>query len=252
MQMLLETEETIAPGLGFAHFGPCHLIWLAVFFLFVVGSSLFYRKLNESGRRTMRLVLACAILADELLKMTVLLLGGNYLARYLPLHLCSVNIFLIAWHAAKPNQMLDNFLYTVCMPGALFPLLTPTWHTLPPTSLMHIHSFTVHILLATYPIVLLVGGDIRPNLRQLPKSLGLLAVLTFAAYGANLLFDTNFMFLMEAPEGTPLVWFEQMFGSHLVGFPVIISILLLVLYAPFLFGKRKPNAQALSKEKAPA
>lgn len=244
MSILLETEETIAPGLGFSPFGPVHLAWLAAFLLFAVAGSLFYRKLNPENRRKMRLALAVAVVADELLKMAVLFIGGNYMARYLPLHLCSVNIFLIAWHALRPNKTLDNFLYTVCLPGSLFPLFTPTWTALPPTNLMHIHSFTVHILLASYPIILLVGRDIRPNPRYLPKCLGLLGGLALIAYGANLIFDTNFMFLMEAPTGTPLMWFEEVCGNHLVGFPVIIAALLLVMYFPALVRSLKTRAAA--------
>ena len=244
MNFLLETEETIAPGLGFSPFGPCHLLWLAAFLAFTVLCCAVYRKLDVTGRQKMRFMLATAVVADELLKMAVLLIGGNYMARYLPLHLCSINIFLIVWHAVRPNRTLDNFLYTVCMPAAIFPLLTPTWHALPPTSLMHIHSFTVHILLATYPIILLVGRDIRPDPRYLHKCLGLLCGLALVAYGANLLFDTNFMFLMEAPAGTPLMWFEEACGNHLVGFPVIIVLLLLVMYAPWLVRLLKKRATA--------
>ena len=244
MSILLETEETIAPGLGFSPFGPVHLAWLAAFLLFTVTVSLFYRRLKLEGRRKMRLALAAGVVADELLKMAVLFIGGNYMPRYLPLHLCSVNIFLVAWHALRPNKTLDNFLYTVCMPGALFPLFTPTWTALPPSSLMHIHSFTVHILLASYPIILLFGRDIRPDPRQVPKCLGLLGGLALIAFGANLLFDTNFMFLMEAPAGTPLAWFEQVFGNHLIGFPVIITILLLVMYSPFTVSACKRSVPA--------
>lgn len=244
MHFLLETEETIAPGLGFPYFGRCHLLWLAAFVVFAVICCVIYRKLNAKARKTMRLVLAAAVVADELLKMAVLFVGGTYLPRYLPLHLCSVNIFLIAWHALRPNKTLENFLYAVCLPGALFPLLTPTWNVLPPSSLMHIHSFTVHILLAAYPIILLVGRDFRPSPRYLPKCLCLLAVLALIAFGANLVFDTNFMFLMEAPAGTPLVWFENHFGTHLIGFPVIIALLLLVMYSPALIKTARQHRPA--------
>lgn len=246
MENLLATTETIAPGLGFALFGTYHLAWLAAFVLFALWGSLFYRKLTQPNRRIMRRVLATAIVADELLKMAVLFIGGNYTPDYLPLHLCSINIFLIAWHAVHPNKMLDNFLYIVCVPGAISALLTPNWASLPPDCLMHIHSFTVHILLASYPIILLAGKDIRPDPRQLPKCLALLGGLALVAVGANLLFDTNFMFFMEAPAGTPLVWFEQVCGSHLIGFPVIIAILLPVMYSPSLFRlltKRSPVAK---------
>ena len=244
MEYLLASTDTIPSGLGFAPFGPCHLAWLAAFVLFATWGSLFYRKQNAHGRTVMRRVLAAAIVADELLKMTVLFIGGNYSADYLPLHLCSINIFLIAWHAVRPNRTLDNFLYVVCIPGAISALLTPNWSSLPLSNLMHIHSFTVHILLASYPIILLAGKDIRPDPRQLPKCLALLGVLALVALGANLLFDTNFMFFMEAPAGTPLAWFEQVCGNHLIGFPVIIALLLPVMYSPALIGAVRRRMRA--------
>lgn len=234
MHYLLETEETIAPGLGFTQFGLCHLLWLAAFVLFTAAGCVLYRRLSGRGRRNMRWLLAGGLLADEALKMAILFIGGTWLPRYLPLHLCSINIFVIGWHALRPGKMLDNFLYTVCLPGALFPLFCPEWVALPVTSLMHIHSFTVHILLAAYPIILIFAGEIRPNIRYVPKCLALLAGLAVVALGTNLVLGTNFMFLMEAPPGSPLVWFEQVFGTHLVGFPVIIVLLLLVMYAPTL------------------
>ena len=51
-------------------------------------------------------------------------------------------------------------------------------------------------------------------------------------YFINLVLDTNFMFLMQADPGNPLAIFEQMWGNHLLGFPVIISGVLIVMYVP--------------------
>ena len=48
----------------------------------------------------------------------------------------------------------------------------------------------------------------------------------------NLIFDTNFMFLMEAEAGNPLYLFEQMWGNHLYGFPIIIAAIIVVMYVP--------------------
>ena len=57
-------------------------------------------------------------------------------------------------------------------------------------------------------------------------------------YCVNLLLDTNFFFLMEAEKGNPLYLFEQAFGSHLIGFPIIIAGILLVMYTlPWLVKK---------------
>ena len=242
MQYFLDTVETIPQGQGFAHFGGIHLMWLAAFIIILVVNCIWYRRLGEKGRNIWNKTVAVLLIADELFKMGFLFIGGNYTWHYLPLHLCSINIFLIAVHAWKPSDLLGNFLYTICIPGTMAALLFPSWTSLPVRNGMHIHSFTVHILLALYPIVLTCGGKIIPSVKRLPKCLGLLALMAIAILGVNLLLDTNFMFLMYAEEGNPLYWFAQNWGSHLWGFPVIIAGVLIVMYLPVeLLRKRKKS-----------
>ena len=238
MKYFFETTESIADGLGFSLFGNLHLLWLGAAIACLVGNLLGYRRLEESGRCKWRRIIAWLLITDELFKMAILIYSGRYGFSYLPFHLCSINIFAIAIHAYKPSKILDNFLYTVCIPGALAALLFPSWTKLPVTSGMHIHSFTVHILLMMYPVVLTFGGDLKPDVRQMPKSLGLLLLMAIPIYGINLLLDTNFMFLMSADPGNPLYFFETLWGNHLLGFPVIIAGVLLVMYGPIVLIKK--------------
>lgn len=241
MSNFLHTSDTIPEGFGWTHFCPMHLAWIVGAVVFALIVSLLYRRSDEKKRGKIRKLLALALLADELYKMVCLFIGGNYTPDYLPLHLCSINIIFIAIHAWKPSKLLDNFLYGICIPGALAALLFPTWVKLPPTSFMYWHSFTVHVLLLAYPIVLTAGGDIRPNARQLPKCLLFLAALAVPIYGVNRLFDTNFMFLMRADDGNPLQIFETLLGSHLWGFPIIGAAVLSVMYVPLHWWRRHKN-----------
>ena len=232
MKYWFDTVETIPEGLGFAHYDGLHLLWIGGGLLFMAVLGLCYRSRNEKQRALLRKAVALAIVADELFKMTMLAIGGRYQPDYLPLHLCSVNILLIAVHAWRPNVTLDNFLYTVGIPGAMAAMLFPTWTELPLGNFMHIHSFTVHILLTAYPVMLLCGGDLKLGWRYIPRCLGLLCCLALVALGANLLLDTNFMFLMSADPGNPLYAFEQLWGDHRLGFAVLIPAVLVVMYLP--------------------
>ena len=233
MQYFLDTVETIPSGVGFQQFKGLHLIWLAVFLAFTVVVCLCYCRSGPIGRDRWRKTLAALIVADELFKMVCLFIGGNYILKYLPLHLCSINIFLVAIHAAKPHlKGLGNFLYMVCIPGALSALLFPSWVSLPLANFMHSHSFTIHILLAAYPIMVTAGGDLKPDIRQLPKCLLLLLAMAIPLYFFNLWFGTNFMFLSYAEPGTPLVWFQENWGNHLLGFPVLIAAVVAVMHLP--------------------
>lgn len=234
MEYFLETVESIDPAanVGFSLFGTLHLAWLAFFLVFTVALCMLYRKSDAQKRTCLRKGMAIAIVLNELFKMVCLFIGGNYMAKYLPLHLCSINIILIAIHAWKPTRTMDNFLYTVCIPGAMAALIFPTWTDLPLLNFMHLHSFTVHTLLAAYPIVLTSGGDIRPDVKSLPRCIALLLGMAIVALVVNLLFDTNFMFLMYVEGTNPLGFFEQLWGNHLYGFPVLIAAIIVVMYAP--------------------
>lgn len=242
MRYFLDTVETIPEGVGFSHFGGLHLCWLALSVALVAANCLWYHRLSEEGRGRWKKTVSWLIIADELFKMVMLTIGGRYLPDYLPLHLCSINIFVIAVHARRPSRLLSAFVYTICIPGAIAALLFPNWAELPLANFMHIHSFTVHILLAMYPLVLALNGELKPQARDIPKCLALLAAMAVVALVFNLIFDTNFMFLMSADEGNPLYWFGQNWGDHRLGFPVLIAAVLVVMYVPMeLFRKLRKS-----------
>ena len=239
MKYFLDTTGTIPDNVGFAHYDALHITWLVAAALFIVALSLVYKNQNEAQRSKTRKALAAALILDELWKMFWLTVGHRYELEYLPFHLCSINIFIIAYHCFRPNKTLDNFLYIVCIPGALAALLFPSWAVLPLANFMHLHSFTVHSLLVAYPVVLLVNGDIKPTFKALPKCLGLLSVFGIFALVFNIAFDENFMFLMYAEEGNPLYLFKQLWGNHFYGFPVIMAGILVVMFLPLTLYRRR-------------
>ena len=239
MEYFFESSGTIVSGVGFSHFDITHVSWLIAFVLISAICCFLYTKCKERGRRRFRITVASLIVLDEILKIIVLSAFGNYNVNYLPLHLCSINIFLIAIHVFKPWKVLGNFLYAFCIPAAILALLFPTWTKLPFANFMHWHSFTVHILLCLYPLMLTVAGEIKPSLKQLPKSLLLLLCMAIPVYLFNLLANTNFMFLMEAEKGNPLYLFEQAWGNHLLGIPVILIPLMAALYLPWEIVRRQ-------------
>ncbi len=250
MKYFWETTGSIPSGVGFQHYELCHILWLVGMLVTFVAVSLFYRKSTPPRRRIIRFTVAGLILADELAKMILLTATGLWTKNYLPLQLCTINIFLIAAHAIKPSKMLENFLYLICIPAALAALLFPTWTKLPPANMMHIHSFSVHILLALYPIMLTVGGDIKPRLREIPKCILLLVGMAIPVYFVNRLLDTNYMFLMEAEAGNPLLIFEKAFGHHLIGYPILLAALVVLMYAPWelLARRQKQKATAAASD----
>lgn len=238
MPYFLDTVDSVVEGVGFAHFGGLHLLWLLFFVALIAVNCIWYCRLGNKGRSSWKKTIAVLLVADEVFKDVMLLIGGRFSPGYLPFHLCSINIFVIAFHAWKPRKLLNSFLFTVAIPGAIAALLFPSWTALPLGNFMHLHSFTVHILLAMYPIVLAAAGELNPQVRDIPKCLLLLAGMAIPIYGLNLILDTNFMFLMWADQGNPLYLFEQLWGNHLLGFPVLITAVLVVMYVPLVLFRK--------------
>lgn len=208
------------------------MAWLAVTVVTIIVACLYYRRLGEFGKSRFRKTLAAAMALDELFKLGLLFIGGTFTKKYLPLHLCNINIFLTVYHAWRPGEMVGKFLYLVCVPSAMAAVFFPAWTDLPVLNFMHLHSFTLHILLALYPIVLVVSGEVKPRLSDVPKCLGILLGEAAAAYCVNVLLDTNYLYLMKAPKGNPLYFFQQLWGNHWLGFPILIAAALLLMFLP--------------------
>lgn len=241
MEYFFETVETIGKGKGFSHFDPCHIFWLIFSAVVLIAVSMLYKKASEKNRNIMRYAVAALIVADEIFKVVCLVSFDNFIPKYLPLQLCSINIFIIAVHALTKSKAIGNFLYTICLPASVLPLIFPTWTKLPIENFMHIHSFTVHLLLALYPLMLTVGGDIKPKLKYVPACLAVLFLLAGVAFAANSVWDTNFMFLRSAIKGNPLYAFKKMFGNHLIGYPILIPAVIAVMHIPWIVADRIKN-----------
>ncbi len=243
MEYFFDTGFTIPPGKGFSLYCAGHLLWLGLLLALSVGLGMPYRGWDEKKRRICRRVVAVLLVFDELLKYAVTLAFGRFRLDYLPLHLCSINIFVIAADALHPREALREVLYAVCLPGAFFALLFPGWAYLPLKNALCIHSFTAHILLFLYPFLLLCGG-FRPSFRRFLRCLPFCLPVVAAVYGFNRVFGTNFMFLSYAGSGNPLSLFESWLGNpgYLLGFPVLCAASWAVLYGvPAILRGRKEN-----------
>ena len=95
-----------------------------------------------------------------------------------------------------------------------------------------------------YPLLLVSTDQVSTDLRSAFQGVGLLVAMAIPVYGLNLLWDTNFMFLMRPDSGNPLELFEKLLGSHLWGFPILLPIVILIMYIPiFLLKKHKSRAK---------
>ncbi len=237
--MFFVSSEKIPEGVGFQAFGLTHILWLLAGLVLWVAACIFYGKLSAQKRKLALKVLGAYIFLQEMVKNLVLIVLGEFSWGYLPFHLCGINILLIAFDAVKQTKTVRSFLYYFAIPGALLALLFPNWTKMPVWNFFHIHSFTIHTLLVLYPLLLVTTSQVSTDLKSALKGVALLVAMAIPVYGLNLLWGTNFMFLMKPDSGNPLEFFEKLLGSHLWGFPILLPVVILIMYLPILIFKKR-------------
>lgn len=249
MSMFWMTVPTVTARYGsdykaFALFGPVHLFWLGLALVLCIGPGLWYRRAAPRARRRLLIALTVFLVADELFKDVVTIATGQWSWSYLPLHLCSLNIFVCAANTVRPSARLQEILYALCLPGALIALLSPSWQALPLWNAIHLHSSTVHVVLVLYPVLLLAGG-FRPDVRRLPFVCGCLAAAAAAVFAVNKWLRTNFMFLNGAGDNIITRLMADVLGEKLyvLGFLPVIALLWAVLYLPWVLVRRRAAAR---------
>ena len=242
MHMFFVTSENIPEGVGFQAFGPTHIIWLLAGLVLWIGTCVFYRKLSADKRKIMLTALGAYIFLQEMAKNLVLIVLGEFSWGYLPFHLCGINILLIAFDTVKQTKVVRSFLYYFAIPGAALALFFPNWTKMPVWNFFHIHSFTIHILLVLYPLLLVTTNQAPTDLKSALRGVLLLVAMAIPVYFLNLLWDTNFMFLMKPDSGNPLEMFEKLLGSHLWGFPILLPVVIAVMYIPTRIFKSREKA----------
>lgn len=230
------------PSAGFGRFSFAHIVLLLAAAGLYIGAFVFCRKRPGPGRLLSR-ASVCLALISELGRAAALLALGLYDRGRLPLHLCTLSVYLYLIHALRPGPYLGQFVYAFSLPGALFALVFPDWADYPLWHFVSLSSFLLHFLLVLYPLTALALGDIRPDIRRLPGSIALMLAMALPVWALNKLLGTNYMFLNWPPPGTPLELFAFLgTKGYLLGFIPLALAVWALLYRrqlPELFKKMR-------------
>lgn len=231
------------------NFSPSHISWLISVPVFIWLVLLLYRRQTETTRNRILQVLAVVILSSEAsVRIWQIIIGHYTLRNTLPLHLCSISIFIEAAAVfCRRSGLLKEFSYALSMPAALSAVITPGWYY-PFISFSYLQSMLVHSLLVLIPVLIVWGNGFRPNFRRLPACLMLLLFLAGIAETANLLFGGNYMFLEYVPKDTTLQVFELWLGhpGYIFLEAGVILVLWIIMYLPWMIHNHKEKKKKSS------
>ncbi len=250
--MFFTPKGKMPEGVGFKLYDSTHLLWLCAFITLCAVCTIVYKKLNTKNRNIMRIGIAATVIVLETAKNCVAFAVGDFHIGHMPFHLCGINVLLVTFCIFKRTKTVENFLYYIGIPGAMLALLTPDWTNMPCMNYFHIHSFVIHMFLVLYPFVLVASGDLKPDFKSMPKCVLLLIGFAIPALILNIIFNQNFMFLMNTAGIGFLQIFEDIFGAHQWAFPILLPIIMLIMSIPILIANKIKKAKEKQKELANA
>lgn len=233
------TYKTDLPAdfIGTPNFSSPHLACILASILLIVAMLLIYRRQDAKVKiRMQKFIIVLAAVLDVARWIWAAIIGHYSFQEMLPLHLCSLSIWMELAAVFTGRSLLKEFGYALCMTGAMAAILTPDWSMYPFPSFQYLHSIVVHSLLILVPVLWIWGDGFRPNYRQLPKCLLILFAFAIPVFFINFAVDGNYLFLREAPKDTPIEIFDTWFGNpgYLVPLFFTIMVVWLVFYLPWM------------------
>lgn len=216
-------------------YGRIHLTELALSLIFILSAALWYRHSGPKQRQRILVGVTVLLLLDEAALLLGMALTGQWNWSYLPLHLCSINVFVCLYNTLFDQNWCKEELYALCIPSAALALLCPSWLDVPSWwTLINLHSVSIHALLVLYPVLLVVGGY-RPSPRRVPQVLAFLFGTALPIYFLNKSLYTNFYFLNNPTANVITCAFTRFLGEqyYILGFLPAIAAALAVMYLPW-------------------
>ena len=231
-------------GNPFVLFGTWHLVSIA-FFVLLNFALLGFRKSSEKTRRTVRIVMAVILWLNEAAWHVWNLYWGHWnIQTMLPLHVCSIMIWLSGFMLIFKNYRIYEFAYFIGIGGALQAFLTPDAGIYGFPHFRIFQTQIAHGLLITATIFLTTVEGMRPTWKSMLRVIIGTNIVMVIVFGINALIGSNYMFLNSKPATASLLDVLPDWPVYLIYLEGIGLAVFLLLYLPFIIkdwkAKKKP------------
>ncbi len=244
MQSFFDVNYTGEP---FQLFGPKHLFVLAVILGIILWLIFGWKNPTEQGKRRARYLLAGILFVWESAWHIWSIWTGTWTITYhLPLHICSIMVWLSIYMLLTRNYRIYEFAYFIGIAGALQPLLTPEadiyglWH------FRAVQTLIVHGTLVIAPIYLTTKEGFRPTWRSFLRVAAGTNIYMLLVHFVNLAIGSNYLFTVGKPPTASLLDVLGPWPFYILAMEAIGFILFLILYLPFIIKDARAKKLAAS------
>ncbi|NWF63851.1 MAG: TIGR02206 family membrane protein [Chloroflexi bacterium] len=217
-------------------FGVKHLTVIAIFAVSWLSFFYFRNKWNEKQKNVIRVTLAAALAVNEIgLHIWSAYWGVWNIQTMLPLHLCSVMVWVTVYTALTNNRKLYDFLYFLGIGGASQAFLTPAdaaLYDIPHYRILQ--TLIAHGLLITIPIFMTAAEGCRPTLASFKRIFIWTNIYMVAIFFFNRVIGSNYLFVAEKPPSPTLMDILSPWPWYIPQLELVAFVIFFILYIPFL------------------
>lgn len=237
------------------YFSWQHLTFVSALMVIMVGLAILLakRNKNKSIQEKNRVLIVAAILMDtvEIVKIVIdCAFSSGWLGwlNDLPLFLCSIQFITLPLAAFCQGRIKEASLDFVAIFGLLGAVMGTycagnNYGSYPVLSVSNVFSGITHTTAGFAALYIIFTGMAGMKKRNIPITFAIIFSFSIVAYAANLLLDTNYMFLKQG-DGTPYDILFNLVGGSPVLYPLGVIILfviyiMLVYHICFMVRQRK-------------
>jgi hypothetical integral membrane protein (TIGR02206 family) len=231
MEYFFTKEHPYGP---FVLFDARHLTAIGIIILINLLIIIFRKRFSPRLKTAMRWGMAAILIIDEIGWHSWNFTTGQWnIQTMLPLHLCSVFVFLNSAMLILRNYSIYEFAYLLGISGALQAVLTPDAGQYGFPHFRFFQVFISHGFIITSAVFMTAVEGFRPTWKSIPRVLGWSAVYAAVVEVINFAIGSNYLFIARKPETASVLDVLPAWPWYL---PIIFLFALaccLILYLPF-------------------
>jgi hypothetical integral membrane protein (TIGR02206 family) len=221
-------------GEPFQLFGPAHLVALSIVLLIVLLVIYFRKGFSPRLRLITRYTLATILVLNELAWHAWNYFTGQWIIQtMLPLHLCSVLVWLGAYMLVTKSYTIYEFSYFLGIAGALQALLTPDVGIYGFPHFRFFQTMISHGTIILSAIYMTFVEGYRPTWKSVIRVMVWMNVYMVAIGIVNWLIGSNYLFIAHKPETASLIDVLGPWPWYILSLEAIGLVLCLLLYLPY-------------------
>jgi len=233
-------------GLPFQFFGIAHITALSILILL----NLFLlrdRKKDARARKKTHWMIAIILWIDEAAWHIWNIAFGTWnIQEHLPLHVCSILIWLAGYMLIKKDKRIYEFVYFIGISGALQALFTPDIGIYGFPHFRFFQTLISHGLLLTSAVYLTAVEGLRPTWKSMLRVMVILNIYMAGVFGINSAIGSNYLFVNRKPPGPTLLDVLPEWPVYLLFMEMIGLVMFLLLYLPFIIKDWKGVKKSLN------